>query len=48
MEAPAAAGEPHPGDTRYGTEVLEVVSVIDPSPNRGQSSLVRVYLDVRL
>ncbi len=29
-------------------EVLDVVSVSDPYPNRGQSRLVRVYVEVRL
>jgi hypothetical protein len=29
-------------------EVFEVVSVSDPYPNRGQSRLVRVYLEIRL
>ena len=28
-------------------EVLDVVSVSDPYPNRGQSRLVRVYVEVR-
>jgi len=28
--------------------VLRVVSVSDPRPNRGESQLVRVYLDIRL
>jgi hypothetical protein len=28
--------------------VLRVVSVSDPYPNRGESQVVRVYLDVRL
>jgi hypothetical protein len=29
-------------------EVFEVVSISDPYPNRGQSRLVRVYLEIRL
>jgi len=29
-------------------ELFEVVSVSNPYPNRGQSRLVRVYVDVRL
>ena len=28
--------------------VLRVVSVSDPYPNRGQTQLVRVYLEIRL
>jgi hypothetical protein len=34
--------------TRRLVEVLEVVSVSDPYPDRGTSRLVRVYLEVRL
>jgi hypothetical protein len=34
--------------TRRLVEVLEVVSVSDPYPDRGASVLVRVYLEVRL
>jgi hypothetical protein len=29
-------------------EVFDVVSISDPYPNRGQSRLVRVYVEVRL
>jgi len=29
-------------------EVLDVVSISPPYPNRGQSRLVRVYLEIRL
>ncbi len=29
-------------------EVFDVVSISDPYPNRGQSRLVRVYLEIRL
>jgi hypothetical protein len=29
-------------------EVFDVVSISDPYPNRGRSSLVRVYLEIRL
>jgi hypothetical protein len=34
--------------TRRLVEVLEVVSVSDPYPDRGASLLVRVYLEVQL
>jgi hypothetical protein len=34
--------------TRRLVEVLEVVSVSSPYPDRGASVLVRVYLEVRL
>jgi hypothetical protein len=34
--------------TRRLVEVLDVVSVSDPYPDRGPSVLVRVYLEVRL
>ncbi len=34
--------------TRRLVEVLDVVAVSDPYPDRGQSALVRVYLEVRL
>jgi hypothetical protein len=34
--------------TRRLVEVLEVVSVSDPYPDRGTSRLVRVHLEVRL
>ena len=34
--------------TRRLVEVLEVVAVSDPCPDRGASVLVRVYLEVRL
>jgi hypothetical protein len=34
--------------TRRLLEVLDVVSVSDPYPDRGASVLVRVYLEVRL
>jgi hypothetical protein len=34
--------------TRRLVEVLEVVCVSDPYPDRGTSRLVRVYLEVRL
>jgi hypothetical protein len=34
--------------TRRLVQVLEVVSVSDPYPDRGASVLVRVYLQVRL
>jgi hypothetical protein len=33
--------------TRRLVEVLDVVAVSGPSPDRGQSVLVRVYLEVR-
>ncbi len=33
--------------TRQLVEVLDVVAVSGPSPDRGASVLVRVYLDVR-
>jgi hypothetical protein len=29
-------------------EVLDVVSISDPYPNRGRSQLIRVYLEIRL
>jgi len=29
-------------------ELFDVVSISDPYPNRGQSRLVRVYLEIRL
>ena len=34
--------------TRRLLQVLDVVAVSDPYPDRGASLLVRVYLDVRL
>jgi hypothetical protein len=34
--------------TRRLGQVLDVVSVSDPYPDRGTSRLVRVYLEVRL
>jgi hypothetical protein len=34
--------------TRRLVEVLDVVAVSDPYPDRGASVLVRVYLEVRL
>jgi hypothetical protein len=34
--------------TRRLAEVLDVVSVSEPYPDRGASALVRVYLEVRL
>jgi hypothetical protein len=34
--------------TRRLVQVLDVVSVSDPYPDRGPSVLVRVYLEVRL
>jgi hypothetical protein len=34
--------------TRRLVEVLDVVAVSDPYPDRGASLLVRVYLEVRL
>jgi hypothetical protein len=34
--------------TRRLVEVLEVVAVSDPYPDRGASMLVRIYLEVRL
>jgi hypothetical protein len=34
--------------TRRLAEVLDVVAVSDPYPDRGASELVRVYLEIRL